>query len=92
MGPLDFIYHLAGFAAPALALGLLMPLASRLLLRKHRVARGYWTQAGVVAACGALALAAGLVLFGRDGKMASYAALALSAAAAQWALAGGWRR
>ncbi len=92
MGPLDFLFHLFGFAAPALALGLLMPLASRLVLRQHRVARGYWLQAAVVAACGALALAGGLVFFGRDGKMASYAALVLAAASAQWVLAGGWRR
>jgi hypothetical protein len=45
-------------------------------------------QAGV----GTGVLVAGLVLFGRDGKMLSYAALVLTCASCQWALQRGWRR
>jgi len=39
-----------------------------------------------------LVLAAGLVLFGREGRMLSYAALALAMAASQWLRLGGWKR
>ncbi len=91
MGFLDALLHLSGFAAPALALGLLMPLAARWALPRRPAAR-YRVQAAVVFAAGLAALVAGLVLFGRDGKMGAYAALVLAAATAQWALAGGWRK
>lgn len=92
MGPLDFLLHFFGFVAPALALGLAMPVAGRLLLRRHRVARSYGAQAALVTAVGIAVLAVGLWYFGRDGKMATYAALVAAAASAQWVLAGAWRR
>ncbi len=91
MGFFDGLFHLLGFAAPALALGLLMPLAARWILPRAAGAR-YRVQAGVVFAAGLAALVGGLVVFGRDGKMATYAALVLAAATAQWALAGAWRK
>jgi hypothetical protein len=40
---------------------------------------------------GLAALAAGLWYFGRDGKMAAYAALVLAVASAQWLVARAWR-
>lgn len=95
MGFLDALFHLSGFAAPALALGLLMPLAARWLLPRPGGARAtgrYRFQAVVVFAAGLAALVAGLVVFGRDGKMATYTALVLVAATAQWVLAGAWRK
>ena len=91
MGFLDALYHLFGFAAPALGLGLLMPLAARWALPRRAPAR-YRVQAAVVFAAGLAALVAGLVVFGRDGKMAAYAVLVLAAATAQWGLAGGRRK
>lgn len=91
MGFLDALFHLSGFAAPALALGLLMPWAARWVLPRPAAVR-YRVQAGVVFGAGLAALVAGLVVFGRDGKMASYAALVLSAATAQWILARAWRK
>jgi hypothetical protein len=36
-------------------------------------------------------LTAGLLLFGHDGKMATYAALVLAAALCQWLLLRGWK-
>lgn len=92
MGPIDLLFHLFGFAGPALALGLLMPLAGRWALPSHRVAQGYWRQAAIGAGCGLLVLLAGLWWFGRDGKMATYAVLVLVLAAVQWMMARGWRR
>jgi len=91
MGFFDALFHLSGFAAPALVLGLLMPLAARWVLPRPAAAR-YRVQAGVVFAAGLAALTAGLMVFGRDGKMASYAGLVLAAATAQWMLARAWRK
>ncbi len=91
MGFFDALFHLSGFAAPALALGLAMPLLARWVLPRPPAVR-YRVQAAIVFAAGFAALTAGLAWFGRDGKMASYAGLVLAAATAQWLLAGGWRK
>ncbi len=92
MGPIDLFLHLAGFLAPALGLGLLMPLAGRILLRQHRPPYSFWVQFGLQAAAGAAALSAGLWWFGRDGKMATYGLLVVAATSVQWAMARAWRR
>ncbi len=92
MGFSDVLFHLAGFAAPALALGLLLPLASRFLLAPARIVTGFWAQAAIVSAAGLAVLAGGLWFFSQDGKMATYGALVVVASAVQWALAGAWRR
>lgn len=92
MGPTDLIFHLAGFVAPAVALGLLMPLAGRLLLRRHPVRYSFWMQSGLLTVAGVMVLSLGLWWFGRDGKMASYGALVAVTASLQWWMAGAWRR
>ena len=89
MGPLDFLPHLAAFLAPAVFLALALPAASRLLLR--RGAGGYWLQALLVFLAVTAVLAAGLWYFGRDGKMATYAAAVIAAATAQWLAARAWK-
>jgi len=89
MGPLDFSLHLLGFLAPAFTLALTLPLAARWLLRPS--ARPFWQQGAAVFAAGALVLLAGLWWFGRDGKMATYAALVLATGTAQWFASAGWR-
>jgi hypothetical protein len=38
-----------------------------------------------------MVLAAGLWVFGRDGKMATYAALVVVVGSTQWLMGGGWR-
>ncbi|WP_332814992.1 hypothetical protein [Ramlibacter sp.] len=90
MGPIDFLVHLTSFLAPALFLGLALPLAARVVFRSRRSGR-FWVQAGLVALAAAAVLAAGLWGFGRDGRMATYAATVLAAASAQWLLARGWK-
>ncbi len=92
MGFSDTLFHLFGFAAPALVLGLLLPLAARVARPGARRPPRYWVQAAVVAAAGVATLAAGLWWFGRDGKMATYAALVAVAASVQWLVGAGWRR
>ncbi|MES2482134.1 MAG: hypothetical protein V4609_09075 [Pseudomonadota bacterium] len=92
MGFFDILLHLFGFAGPAIALALLMPLAGRFLLGRKGKARPYWPQAGVGLAVGVAVLLAGLWYFGRDGKMATYASLVVAVATSQWLQSGGWRR
>lgn len=91
MGPIDFLTHLMGFAAPACFLALALPLAARLAVRRSNAAVSYWGQVALVLLAGVAALAAGLWWFGRDGKMATYAALVVAAASTQWLALRAWR-
>jgi hypothetical protein len=91
MGPLDLLNHLLNFVAPACVVGFLLALAAR-WLHPGRSRHAFMVQVGSNVAAGLLALIAGLVLFGRDGKMASYAALVVLSATSQWLLIGGWRK
>jgi len=64
--------HALGFVLPALGVAILLWLG----LRVRRARRfGPATQFAVLLAGGVVVLVAGLVLFGRDGRMAVYAAL-----------------
>lgn len=87
---LDIFLHLLNFAAPALALALLLPWAAQVLIRKSP--RAWWQQVAVNSLAGVLALGLSLWWLGRDGKMAAYAALLLAVASSQWLLSRGWRR
>jgi hypothetical protein len=84
MGPLDALWHLLNLLAPAFGLGFIAAGLAKLLWRKELRAAG-WSRLGLVAslACSA-ALLAGLVGFGRDGKMATYGAMVLATALALW--------
>ena len=87
--------HLLNFMAPAafvaLGLVLLVRLFARFFRSKRPVASGLWAQAAIVFISSLVVLAAGLVSFGVDGKMASYAALVLGAASCQWVLWRSWK-
>ena len=87
--------HLLNFIAPAAAVALLLVLLSRVfsrfLVSKKLVAQSIWGQAAIIFIVNVLVLAAGLVLFGNDGKMATYAAMVLAAAICQWILFKGWK-
>ena len=81
---LALLGHLLNFVAPALAVALLLWGAPRLLPKARR---GRWTArrelAGLVG-LGVAVLLAGLVLWGRDGKMLTYAALVLAQGSLAW--------
>lgn len=83
MSVVDLFWHLMGFAAPAFALAPAMVLASRVF--GHRSARSpsWMVQTAINFAVCLAVLAAGLVLTGHDGRMATYAALVLASAACQ---------
>ena len=84
MGPFDAIWHALNFFAPALGMAVLAASAAKLLWRRDLAAVSWYRLALWGALAGMAALAGGLALFGRDGKMASYGALVAATAIALW--------
>ena len=80
----DLLNHLFNFALPAIALGVMVPLFSRLIWRKTPVKRSLKSQMLITSLAGLAVLFAGLVIFSTDGKMATYGALVAVAALCQW--------
>lgn len=87
--------HLFNFIAPAAAVALLLVLFTSFFARfsKHKraAAPGFWTQLAIIFVANLAVLAAGLVVFGSDGRMVTYAALVLVAALCQWLLRRYWK-
>ena len=92
MGLPDLFFHLLNFVAPAAALACVLVLAGHGLRPSAPPLLAWWLQWCVVCAVGAAVLLGGLWWWGRDGKMATYAALVVAAATAQWLLVRGWKR
>lgn len=88
----DLLWHALNFIAPALALAVLLPLWSRVWVKKSAFLLGWKLQVLVNLVVGAGALVAGLWWLGRDGKMGSYALLVAGVATSQWVMVRGWRR
>ncbi len=84
MRTLDLLLHLLNFAAPAACVALLMMLGSRIFIRKQPMAPRLWAQFAINFVVCLMALVVGLWFFGRDGKMASYAALVVCCTTSQW--------
>ncbi|MGJ7580671.1 hypothetical protein ACSFA3_10870 [Variovorax sp. RHLX14] len=82
----DLILHLLNFVAPALFMALLLALMARGMFGRSASARGFWMQAGLNFVVGVAVLTIGLWVTGRDGKMATYAALVVVCGSVQWAL------
>ena len=91
MDPIDLFFHLLNFLAPALGLAALLAISARFFVRKRTSAFALWTQIAITFVACALALGLGLWFFGRDGKMASYAAMLLCGASSQWLMQQGWK-
>ena len=92
--------HLLNFAAPAAFLALLMVGLSALLPfsksktggKAARLSRPSWRwQFAMVFAANLLVTVGGLVFFGHDGRLLTYAAMALAAALVQWLLLRSWK-
>jgi hypothetical protein len=92
MAPLDLLDHLLNFIAPAFAVGFLCALLGRVALRPSGQRMAWWVQGAVNFGVGVAVLAAGLVVFGQDGRMATYAALVVACATSQWLVSGAWKR
>ena len=95
MTALNLINQWLNFMAPAAGVALLLVLLTRVfsgfLKSKRPSAHSWRAQAAIVFVAGVLLLLAGLVVFGRDGKIATYALLAVGAATCQWVLLRGWK-
>jgi hypothetical protein len=84
VGPLDAIWHVMNLFAPAVGLAMLATAGAKLLWRRE-LASVSWRRLAIPAALAcALVLLAGLVLLGRDGKMATYGAMVAAAAVTLW--------
>jgi hypothetical protein len=84
LGPLEAIWHLLNFAAPAVSLGLVTSAMAKLLWRRHLESVSWWRLAGWTAANAVLVLLVALVTLGGDGKMMTYAAMVLASALTLW--------
>ena len=84
------LWHLLNLFGPAAGMALIAPTLAKLLWRRDLRNVPWRSLAGWTFAVGTLALLAGLVLWGRDGRMATYGVLVVVAAAVLWWR--GWRR
>ncbi|MBA3772914.1 MAG: hypothetical protein H0X13_10635 [Ramlibacter sp.] len=91
MGLLDTLIHLLSFAAPALAVAVLVVLAARLLVPRRPDSISWWVCIAINFMAGVIVLGAGLWYFGVDGKMATYAALVVAVATCQWLCGAAWK-
>lgn len=87
--------HLLNFMLPAAVVALLLVLMSkvsgRFLRGKKPAVYRWWVQFAIIFGAGLAILVAGLVIFGTDAKMLTYAGLVLGAALCQWVLLRGWK-
>jgi hypothetical protein len=84
MGPLDAIWHLLDFFVPAVGVGLFAALGAKLLWRRELGAVRWQRLVGRACLAGGAVSIGGLVVFGRDGRIATYGLLVLASAAALW--------
>lgn len=84
MGPLDALWHLLNFAYPAVSVGLIAAALAKLLWRSELGGVRWRLLARDASLAGLAVLVAGLVLFGRDGKMATYGAMVAACAVTLW--------
>ncbi len=86
MSPLDAAWHLLNFFAPAVGVGLISAAIAKLLWRRELKSVG-WLRLSLWASAGCAAvLIAGVVAFGHDGKMATYAAMVAGCGLTLWAV------
>ena len=83
MGIIDQFNHLVNFVAPAAWVAVLLAVITPFFMPKRPAAPGIFAQAAINFVAGVLALGVGLWFFGRDGKMASYAAMVLACSLGQ---------
>jgi hypothetical protein len=88
---IDLLLHLLNFVAPAAFVSFVTVALSRLGRKKQVPLLGLWPQLAINFAICLGMLLAGLWFFGRDGKMATYAALVVLSASCQWLMVRGWR-
>ncbi len=82
--------HLLNFMAPAAVVALLLVLSSRIFgaffIPKRAAAHSIIARTAIIFIVSLVVSAGGLVLFGHDGKVMTYAATVLAASGTLWAL------
>ncbi len=91
MGILALLNHAINLLAPAFWLALLVPILSKIFMKKRPAAHRLLAQIAINFVVCVVLLVAGLLLFGHDGMMLTYLALVACAASCQWWLQRGWR-
>ena len=93
MGPLEQVIHTFNLIAPAWGVALFCVLVARLTTRCWLPLASWSLMRQTLASgvLGTVVLAGGLVLWGVDGKMATYSALVIACGTAQWLMCKGWR-
>ena len=84
MTAIDAFRHVLGLFMPALCTAVLAAAAAKLLWRSELRRIGWLRLTLWTAAAGSLALLGGLLLLGRDGRIASYGAMVGASALALW--------
>ena len=84
MNPLDGLWHVLNFFAPALVTGCLTALLAKAIWRRRLVSISLIRLCAITSACSGLGFAIAAALFERDGRMVSYAVMAASAALCPW--------
>ena len=82
--PLDALWHLLNFFAPALGVGILAPTLAKLLWRSELRAIAWSRLVAVALGAAALALIGGLLVLGQDGRIATYGAMVAATARGLW--------
>jgi hypothetical protein len=82
--PIEAFWHVTNFFAPALVLGAFAAAATKLIWRRELVRGGALRLWAWASSAAALASLAGLIVFERDGRMATYGAMVLACAVALW--------
>jgi hypothetical protein len=84
VGPLDAFWHLLNFFAPVFGIGLALPLVAKLVWRRELSGVRWRHLARWTTGLSALAWMVALVVFGKDGRMASYGVLVAAGALSLW--------
>jgi hypothetical protein len=94
VGPIDLLWHVLNFFAPAVGMGVIAPSLAKLLWRRDLAGVSWRRLAGWVTAMSAAVLVGGLIVFGHDGMMATYSVMVFACAVALWwfGFASGQRR
>lgn len=80
MGPVDFFWHLANLFAVGLLFGGVTAVGAKLLWRQPLAGVSPGRLVAMLAGGACAVTVAGLVAFGRDGRMATYGLMVLTAA------------
>ena len=81
---LDGLWHLLNFCAPAAGLALVTSSIAKLLWLRELKGVSWLRLTGWAAGWTFVVAVGGLIVFGRDGKMATYAAMVLACATSVW--------